>query len=346
MSLRTSLVLLLLLVLVAGYLAFARLRPAPAPPDAPRIAPWFYTVTEEDILGVAVSYQDKEYAFVQGATRSEWYFADPYRTPVDLDRWGGTPLLLSGPRSNRLLIEKPEDLSPYGLTPPQGWIKLRRKVGQEVTVLLGNRTEDGANHYVQLEGTPQVYLVDSSWADLLTTFVTRPPYPQWYFQGPADKVWQLEVTQGASKVAFVRDQRQGWQFNTSDLPSERPPVDSKRWDAEVLPLLSGPSLQYQAEPEIKDMEKYGLEKPASVLRIGFITTVSSEEGPQEGFRTLEWSLGAKTEDGKGYYAKLLGFPPLVALDAAWVESLLAVADNPPRAATAAAPSAEGAASQP
>ena len=59
MSIRTSLVLLLLLVLVAGYLAFSRLRPTPPSADDLQPPPWLLALSEEDILQVSIAYQGR-----------------------------------------------------------------------------------------------------------------------------------------------------------------------------------------------------------------------------------------------------------------------------------------------
>jgi len=329
MSLRTSLILLLLLALVAGYLVLSKLHPPPPSSEAPRRISFFYALSDADINRVTFFSQGQEYTFFQGATRADWYFDDTHRTPVDSDRWGGTTLLLSGPRTNRLLFEQVDDLAPYGLADSQDWVRIGATGNREVKVLIGNKTEDGANHYAKLEGSPSVYLVDASWGDLLTGMATRPPYPQWYFQGPAGRVSELEVTSRGAKVSFINDDERGWQFNTSDRAAERPPVDPQRWEKEALPLLDGPVVQYQAAPELKDPGTYGLDKPSAVLRIVFLGVVSTEEGHTLAFRALEWDIGKKTEDGQGYYAKLLGLPPLVVVDAGWVEGLLAIAQNPP-----------------
>jgi hypothetical protein len=330
MSLRTSLILLLLLALVAGYLVLSQFRPPPPAPQGERRISFFYALSDADINHVTISSQGKEYTFVQGATRADWYFDDPHQTPVDSDRWGGTPLLLSGPRTNRLLFGQVEDLAPFGLAEPEARVTIRAKGDRELQVLLGHKTEDGANHYAKLEDSPSVYLVDASWGDLLMALVTRPPYPQWYFRGPVEKVSELEITSQDSKVSFIKDDERGWQFNTSNRAAERPPVDSPRWEKEALPLLAGPARQYQAAPELKDPAAYGLDKPAAVIRIVFLGIVSTEEGNVEAFRALEWDIGKKTEDGQGYYAKLLGLPPLVVVDTLWVEGLLAIVQNPPR----------------
>ncbi|MSQ40444.1 MAG: DUF4340 domain-containing protein [Dehalococcoidia bacterium] len=336
MSLRTSLILLLLLALVAGYLVLNKLHPPPQ--EGQRITRFFYALSDADINQVTVFSQGKEYTFVQGATRADWYFEDAHKTPVDIDRWAGTTLLLSGPGTNRLLFEQVEDLAPYGLADPQGRISIRAKGNRELNVLLGNTTEDGANHYAKLEGSPEVYLVDSSWGDVLAAMVTRPPYPQWYFQGPADLVDQIDVTYRGAKVAFIQDSDRGWQFNTSDDAELRPSVDTQRWDTEVISLLAGPTLQYQAAPDLKGTDAYGLHNPTAVIRIQFLGIVSTEEGNVPAFRSLEWDIGRKTEDGQGYYAKLLGFPPLVVVDTHWVEGLTAIAQNPPHAPAAGRPS--------
>ena len=323
MSLRTSLILLVLLVMVAGSLVFSQFRPS-SPSEVEDEDVLVITVSPEDIRQVTISYRGEMQNFLQKG--DYWYFDDAYQTPVDLDRWGGIVPLLSGPESRRVLLEEAGDLSPFGLEEPQGLLSVQLTGDRGFQYLLGNRTEDGVSHYVQLEGSPQIYLVDAIWGDVITRLITEVPYPKWYYQSPSERASELEVTYQETKVSFVKNAKRVWQVNTSTRADERPPVDDQRWQEEVIPLLSGPSVQYQAAPELEDAAQYGLEEPFAVVRIEFGTF---EESGLEVFRDREWSLGKKTEDGEGYYAKLFGFPPVVVVDAEWVEGLLAIAESPP-----------------
>ena len=56
--------------------------------------------------------------FVRDDVRGQWVFDDEQRTTVQQDRWGGIPLLLAGPRVQRVLAVDDADLGRYGLDEP------------------------------------------------------------------------------------------------------------------------------------------------------------------------------------------------------------------------------------
>ena len=327
MNVRTSLVLLLVLVMIVGYLAFSEFRPSSSSPEDEGPAPWFYAVSSEDITRVSIIYKHTEETFVRGEGLTDWFFDDPYRTPLDFERWSGITLLLEGPRSRRLLFDKVDNLTPYGLEEPSATILVNLTGDREFQILFGNNTEDGTSHYVQLSGSSPVYLIDSGWGNVLTRLATIPPYPIWYYRSPADQVSEIEANYKGTTASFIQDSKFGWQLNTSDRASERSSVDSLWWGKYVSPVMEGPSVQYQVAPDQEDSADYGLDKPFAVISIGFDVLKFASEGPVNVFRVLEWSIGNKTDDDKNYYAKVRNLPEVLAVDANWVESFLSVAEQ-------------------
>lgn len=174
MSLRLTLALLAFLSLLGAYLYFHELRKEPEPEEPP--PPQFYEIEEEDIESIRLASQGKEVSFVKG---SEGYFHfDAVDGPqVDMQRWGGIPLLLSGPRSQRLLTEKAESLAPYGLDRPSLVITVGLTGGADFGILVGDKTPDGQKHYVMMRGFDSVFLIDASWGDVLARLVAEPPFP-------------------------------------------------------------------------------------------------------------------------------------------------------------------------
>ena len=324
MSIRTSLILLVLLVLVAGSLVFSQFRPSPPPDDAIPENIGVIAVSPNDLHRVTISYRESTQVFFKKG--DYWHFDDVYETPVDNDRWGGIVPLLSGPVSRRLLLETTEALSPFGLDDPQVRLSVELTANRGFEYLLGNKTEDGVSHYVKLQESPLVYLVDSTWGDVLTRLIVDKPYPKWYYQASSEQVSELRVDYQGNNVSFIRDAKRGWQVNTSSRADERPLVDDQRWEQEVMPHLSGPPMQYQVEPELKDPSKYGLDEPIAMIHIEF---GKFQDGGLEVFYDREWMIGSKTDDGAAYYAKLFGFPPVVAVDTTWVDALLEISNSPP-----------------
>ena len=173
MNVRVSLVLLVILALVGSYVFLFELR---KPEEAQLLPPWFYDVETFEIQHINIAHQGQSMAYARGADQ-KWYFDDGTGRPVDSGKFSGMTLLLSGPRSQRELEE--EDLEPasFGLEPPQTEITVGLTEGRSVSVELGDVTPAGDGQYARLKRFSKIFVVTSSWGEVLTKLVTEPPYP-------------------------------------------------------------------------------------------------------------------------------------------------------------------------
>jgi hypothetical protein len=336
-NVRTSIILLILLIMVAGTVIFSQARPqrTSIDPNAPRDCgePFVMLVTPEDIHGVTVIHENNQIDFKQKG--SDWIIQGESPTEVDLERWGGIVYLLSGPRSSRLLCDDFKALEEYGLDHPRTIIRMHAKGDRVFEYRIGNRTEDTINDYVTLKSSADIYLVDAAFTDVIVNLLYDIPYAKWYFHAEVERVSELDISKGADKVAFAKNSSRGWQFNTSRRPAERDPVDLDAWDMNVAPLLQGPQIQYRVEAAMTNPKQYGLDEPVGAIRLEYGVL---EEGENqtiiEVFHQRIWNIGDKTPDGNAYYSKIFNIDPVLAIDAAWVDALLQVLESPPQLATA------------
>ncbi|MBI4308030.1 MAG: DUF4340 domain-containing protein [Chloroflexi bacterium] len=196
MNFRITVILLVALILVGGYVYFYELR---RPTQIVQPPLWFYNLDQDRISGIDVTYNGKKESFVRDAQEKSWRFNDAAKTPVNLERWGGITLLLSGPQSKRLLCEEPgkpgakppcdksDIYGSYGLKNPSLVVDVTledkddqtgKLLHNTFTLFIGDKTPDGSNHYVQMKGFPQIFLVDGSWGEVLSRLVTEPPSPK------------------------------------------------------------------------------------------------------------------------------------------------------------------------
>ena len=107
-----------------------------------------------------------------------WYFDDPQRSNVDVERWGGIPFLLRGPGVDRIISENTteEKLAEFGLTQPRMKIALTLEAGDILNIKVGDKTPDGHAFYVQSPYSNDVALVDYTWYGVLERLVMEPPY--------------------------------------------------------------------------------------------------------------------------------------------------------------------------
>ena len=169
MSFRVSFILLVLVAVVGGYVFLFQLQ------DQGEVAlqnPWFYDVGFGDITGVSVTYLGDTQDF--NKSPEGWIFQETGE-PVDMQRWGGIVLLLTGPRSSRVLVEHVENPEEYGLAPALTRISVTVVGGREILMSIGDKTPDSRSSYAMVDGSTTLFTVPSDWADILNRLVTEPP---------------------------------------------------------------------------------------------------------------------------------------------------------------------------
>jgi hypothetical protein len=173
-------IILIMAVVVVGlgvaYLVSRRGTPEPAPQTPPYV--WKVEMLELERIAIALPPLGKAESWVRHADKY-WYFDRPDGPRVDIHRWGGgIPVLLSGPRANRVIAADAtdEELSSYGLDPPRMTVSLSTERGEEINLEVGTLTPTGQNRYIRIAGSRDVYSVDYTWYDILERLVTDPPY--------------------------------------------------------------------------------------------------------------------------------------------------------------------------
>ena len=171
MSFRVSFILLVLVAVVGGYVLLFELQKTP---KAAENAPWLFAVGMEEFAIISLEHTGQKQVFEN--TPDGWVFLDT-RQAVNPERWGGIPLLLTGPRSTRVAKAQIDNPADYGLDPPQSVFTVMLKRGQSITTLLGNKTPDGQNHYGQVIGSAPLFLIPASWGNVINEIVDNPPFP-------------------------------------------------------------------------------------------------------------------------------------------------------------------------
>jgi len=176
-SIKQTLILAVILILLAGYIVFLRLTKPVEKYEAP---PEVWSVKEEAIehITVRVPRKDKQIAFFLDKKEDNWRFDDKTKNLVDLKRWGGIVLLVSGPHSKKILAQKVENLAEFGLTDPQMIITLGVKgLKDPLDIIFGNRTPHKDNFYVKLKHSDPVYLINDTFCEVLMRLAQEPPIP-------------------------------------------------------------------------------------------------------------------------------------------------------------------------
>ncbi len=315
MNLKTT-IALILLATVAGFIVLF-INPFEKSAEPEQTPPWFYNVSSDDIERIEIRSQGSTVSFTK-VSPGRWRFEDPEDIPVDPERWGGVPTLLSGPQSQRLLYQSVDDLAPFGLVEPTTIVDVTLDSGQVLEVRLGDETPDGAAHYSQMGGFPQIFLIDSSWGRVLSRIATEPPIPKWYILERTQRISSIEVSYEGAEVAFEKDEN-GWQFKDGGV------IASDRW-SEVLSLLDISSLLGVVEDQVNDPSSYGINDESSFISLRWKAT--TERGV-EYTDTISFVLGDESPEDNGRFVYVDGYGIVLLLDTHWAEVLSRLAEDPP-----------------
>ena len=184
MRVRFTIVLVVLLILIGGLLAVTQILRVPRGPEGPPIGPDpLYRI--QDLVHVVISRGEDQIAFEK--VENTWFIKDEEGgedIEVDIGRWGGIPSLLNRPAAATNLIKTGEDReqlgdrASYGLDPARTVITSTTANGQRIVVNIGDLTPTEDSYYISVEDpNDNLYIVHSSWVDVLERLLTEPPYP-------------------------------------------------------------------------------------------------------------------------------------------------------------------------
>ncbi|MCI0438616.1 MAG: DUF4340 domain-containing protein [Chloroflexi bacterium] len=313
-------------------------------------SPWFYQVGMDDITEIAVNHQGQQVSFYK-TDANTWAFTEPDGIPPNHERWGGMTLIFSGPGTNRDFSEtvsigaaEIENPAQYGLDTPPTIVDLGLTADRELQFRLGDRTTDGRHTYGQVVGFPQLFLIASSWGDVVSRLATEPPLPKWYVKRPIEEIIEINLflegnpeEEETEALRFTRNQDDNsWSVKHEPKDAEATPVDEGRFQA-IVPLVHNAPDYISVElPLIDDLDytPWGIsEERSPAIEVRF----ASES--QAGVRYIDGVLlliGNESPDGTVYYAKNVDDTyqrqPLLTIKSELVEPLFALYENIPYAA--------------
>lgn len=169
MRIRDTVILLVVFALLGtGY--YVSTRPTPATGTS-RI--YLYDLNSDDVESIELR-QGERTLKLQKQDKT-WQMVAPQSAEADQGRVNGAVLALSAVVADRVIAEKAEDLALYGLASPQIQATIGVKGGGGATLLLGERNPVANQYYAQRRGKETVFLVDSSWAEVILGLLNQLP---------------------------------------------------------------------------------------------------------------------------------------------------------------------------
>ncbi len=294
--------------------------------------PFFYNVPIDDIVRIRLETGEEEVSFHFRENIRRWYFDDNevyQETPADLFRFGGITTLLGGPRTTRVLDANIDDPTQYGLDNPTSRYTIGLRNGEDRVLLIGNQTVSGEATYAQVEGFPQLVLVDTSWSGVLDRLVTDPPVPEWLFELDPDQVREVLLFDNNEVVRAYGINRETDTYHLCDLPIELDPcagtvpVDPEEFRA-ALEHIAARTIGGAVElglPDESAFEPYGADQDSPYMAIRIERPSPTQANVTEVDR-VSMTIGDVTPDGEFRYAVANESSDVILVDREWADKVL------------------------
>ena len=274
-GLRSTIVLLVLLAGIGGYIYFVESERDPAAADAKPKA--FTELAADTIEEIRIKNADGETSHVQKVGEN-WQLLEPNKAAADTGVVGTVTSNLSTLEVQRVVDENPSDLAQYGLEPARIDVSFRLKDQKDFQQLfVGNKTPTGGDVFARRPNEKRVFLISSYLESIFnkSSFDLRDKSVLKFDRAVADRI---TVTEGASTIEFTKE---GMDWRIARPVAAR--ADSAAIEG-LLTRLSSTFMQKIVEPEAANVAKYGLDRPAltaSVTGDGQTATLAigrTEEG--------------------------------------------------------------------
>jgi hypothetical protein len=271
----------ILLVVFAGLLAFVyvyEIRGGKAREEAKEKEDKLVSLDRDKINEIEIVRKGSEPVLLK-KSGNDWSVRKPIETPADSTTIDSLLSATSTARIDRKLENAGKDASKYGLADPR--IRVVLKSGKEGrTLLFGSKDFTGNQVYVQVQGSPDVYLT----SDYLFNTADK-ELKDWrnrkVLTFDRNQVQNIDITRPTDQIKL---QKQGEKW-TLEQPIQEA-ADESTVSSLLSTLESAEAQKFIAE-QPEDLKTYGLDKPVATVRI-------REQG-KDSWKTLE--LGKKEDDG-------------------------------------------------
>jgi hypothetical protein len=257
-GLRSTIVLLVLLAGIGGYIYFVESERDPAAADAKPKA--FTALAADTIEEIRIKNADGETSHVQKVGEN-WQLLEPNKAGADTGVVGTVTSNLSTLEVQRVVDENPSDLKQYGLEPARIDVSFRLKDQKDFQQLfVGNKTPTGGDVFARRPNEKRVFLISSYLESIFnkSSFDLRDKSVLKFDRATADRI---TVTEGASTVEFTKD---GMDWRIARPVAAR--ADAAAIEG-LLSRLSSTFMQKIVEPEAASIAKYGLDRPALTVSV-------------------------------------------------------------------------------
>ncbi len=248
---RNTLVLLLVLIALGGYLYFVERPSQEREAEAKKLV----TLTKDDVTGVTLAYPDRTIVLEKNAD-GHWRLTQPVTADADDPVVNNMLVAIAEADVSRTLDDVGDKLASYGLAPPEATVTLALKAGNVPPLKIGKTTQVGSAAYLQKGDDPKVYIGTMAFQSAMKKQV-KDLRDKSLMTFEDHDVQKIALTKGGVTITAERVDPEKWRITT---PGEYPadPAEIRALLASVRGLRVEDFVSDDANP---DLAKFGLVDP-------------------------------------------------------------------------------------
>ncbi len=301
-SFRSTLILLVVLLGLVGYIYFVESKKSTTPGE--EVRPKAFSALAADRIDELTVKPAAGDATVLRRTGGTWQIVQPIESAADESQVSGLTTNLASLEIQRVVDENPKDLKQYGLAPPRVDVAFKASGDKgERQLLIGDKTATGGDLYAKLQNEKRVFLV-SAYLDSTfnrTTFDLRDKSVLKFDRNTVDSV----VLTALDKSKDVELAKTGEDWAITKPVKARADFGTVEG---VIGRLQTAQMKSLVTNDPKDLKEYGLDQPEASVTIG----------AGSGRATLQ--IGKKTPDGT-LYARDASRPMVFTVEASLLDEL-------------------------
>jgi hypothetical protein len=211
-------------------------------------APKILTLNEADINKIEIKKKDSDAVVLERNSSGVWQITKPKLMNADQPAVSAVLSSISSLVSDRLVDEKPGNLTPYGLAAPAVEVALTDKNNVSHKLLIGDDTPTSSATYVKLDGDPRVFTI----ASFTKTGVVKTLddlRDKRLLTVDADKISKLQLTIKTQEIEFGRDKEQWQIIKPKPMRADATKVD------ELARKLAGATMEIDAAVDSEKASK-------------------------------------------------------------------------------------------
>ncbi|MGO9895356.1 MAG: DUF4340 domain-containing protein [Bryobacteraceae bacterium] len=256
---------------------------APAADASPKIV----SIPDDQVADIRIQRPGGETVELKREGAAKYVLTQPKPLPADIDAASSLITTVASISADKTIDEKATDLSAYGLVNPSLDVRITRKDGKAVDLLVGDDTPNNSGTYAKLAGDPHVYTIASFVKSSLDKKADD-LRDKHLLSFDNDKLTRVELTAKGDTVEFGKNGQNEWQI-VKPHPMR---ADSGQVDTLIGKLKDAKMDAAKTDATAKPEEIAGKFAAATPVATASITTASGTQ-----------SIEVRKDADNNYYAK-------------------------------------------